>query len=642
MDELGQLDDKRILRGDVRNSLYTVLTANDWQIPDLGFRFLEKGAWQDDGLNNQWTAYEAGSDVFTGEDITDEGFARTSTKPRPMPDAYIEQDGAVLPSFWLEGPFNVVIKTRSTTNMGVIDPATPALGQLIDGGNVTWHSRPFGRQYSFFDSNKVGTIAGIVLSNNDDTNNNTGQYRYSFNTGGAGAFTVGEMISTSDGTKRGIVTASDTGATGDVDYILLTDTQFADTNVVTGEVSGKSATLDNTGLSNLVAGYGTNIRTMVVDRRFTGGSTTVSSFIIGEQVSQAGSGWDGYVLEDDGGTIYCQDAPGTAAPNGTGQLSGDTSGALNTPTGQAAFTTVPKDLGDGSGDQNYAGVTSGDITGASAQAVADVYEWDKFLTNEKYKTTLLQGGRGATAGVEGRLYRGLDPTFSEFPAAPYGPFSGGIYSGAEGHFIDKDTLALADLQNLRVTPIGGSELTPPNLQVAQESNLQAGWRGGIYRSTGVGSVAIQTTEFQVGAGNAAVNTSIVLQAGDRTVSPTPADVPDSGVLKCEDPNNAGIFLRFPYSSVNRTTNTYTLASGTIGDVTGGSALTQADDAFVAWAEEESAGSTISNTIQYIGVVNLVAIARRKGFDDYESAQQFTATGVNFAVNRIPDGTVNLP
>lgn len=639
MDELTDLQFPPALNGNVRDSLYTILDSNDWQIPDLSFRFLEKGSWQDDGLNNRWTNYQADDATFTGADITDQGFLRDATVPRPMPDAYLEQDGVRQDSFWLEGPFDVIYKTKSSTDMQAIDPATPALGQLIDGGNVVWHARPYGRLYSFFDSNKVGVAATIVLNCDNDPNNNTGQYRAAFTVGGAGAFTEGEQISTADGTKRGIVTSSDTGISGNVDYILLTDTQFANTDVVTGEVSAKSATFGAP--SNLVAGYGSNIRTMVIDTRFTGGSTTVANFIIGEVVNQAVSGYQGYVLEDDNGDIYCQDAPGTAAPNGTGQLTGATSGALNTPTATNDQTTVPKDLAEGSGDNNYAGVSSANITGASAQPVLSLYEWDKFLTNEK--ATALQGGRGTIAGKEGRLYRGFDPDFAELPAAPYGTFSGGIMSGAEGHFIDKDTLALADLQNLRVTPIAGTELTPPNLQVAQRSNLQTGWKAGIYRSTGLDSTDILVTEFQVGAGNAAVNTSIVLQdGGTRTALPTPADVPDTGVLFCEDPNNAGLYLAFPYSAVNRTTATYTLASGTIGDVTGGSALTQADNAFVAWVHEVSAGSVVSNTIQYIGDVDLVSVARKKGFDDVTTAQKFLNTGVNFVTNRIADGVVNLP
>ena len=637
-DELGQLDDKSAIDGNVRNSLYTVLTANNWQVPDLSFRFIERGAWQDDALNNQWTNYAAPSNTFTGAEITDQGFLRNATVPRPMPDAYVDQNSVVFPNFWLEGPFDVILKTKSTTDMGVIDPATPALGQLIDGGNVEWHSRPYGRGYDFFDNNQVGQTAAVVLSNPVDPANTTGQYRDAFTIGGSGAFTVGEQISTADGTKRGIVTASDSGATGNVDYILLTSVQFVNTDVVTGEVSAKSATF--AAPTNLVAGFGTNIRTMVIDTRFQGGTTTVASFIIGEVVNQAVSSYQGFVLEDDNGDIYTQDTPGTSAPNGTGLLTGATSGALNTPSTTNDQTTVPKDLGEGTGDNNYAGTSSADITDASAQPVADLYEWDKFLTNEK--ATDLQGGRGTIAGVQGRLYRGFDPTFTEVPNAPYGAFSGGIMSGAEGHFIDKDTLALADLQNLRVTPIGGTELIPPNLQVAQRTNLQTGWAAGIYRSTGAGSLDIQTTEFQVGAGNAAGNSVIVIQAGDRTIGPVPSDVANVGVIKAEDPSNPGIFLRFPYSSVVRSTATFTLASGTIGDVTGGSALTQADDLFVAWAEEIAVGSVVSNTVQFISNVELVSIARKKGFDDVDSAQTFLNTGVNFATSRIPDGVVNLP
>ncbi len=640
-DELTELDDKSAINGNVADSLYTVLSNNGWEIPDLSFRFLEKGAWRDAGRNNIWTNYGASRALFTGADITEDGFLATATNPRPMPDAYLEQDGNVVAPFWLEGPFDVIVKTRTTTNVQIIEPSTAALGQLVDNGDVTWFARPYGRAYAHFDNSDVGKVAPIVLATLDDADNKTGQFRYSFNTGGAGAFTVGELI-TSPGGKLGIVFASDSGATGNVDYALLSTTQFADTDVITGQVSAKTATLDAAGLSNLVAGYGTNIKTMVVDRRFTGGTTTVAVFVIGETVTQTGTGATGFVLEDDGGTVYVQDSTGTF--NGTGLLTGGVSGALNTPTATAAFTTVPKDLAEGSGDNNYAGVTSADITNASPQPILDVYEWDKFLTNEKSVT--IEGGRGATAGQEGRIYRGFDATFAEKQVAPYGNFAGGIMFGAEAHFLDKDTLIAADLQNIRVTPIGGSELTPPNLQTALMTNLLAGFRGGIYRSTGVGSLDILATEFQHAAGNAAANSVIVVQAGSRSVSPLPSDVPDTGVLRIEDPSNPGIFLRAIYDSVNRATDTFSLQQGigqdTIGDITGAVALTQGDDCFVAFVEEEAVGASISNNIQFVANIEMVGIARLKGFDDFESAQQFTATGVNFAVVRAPDDVVDLP
>jgi len=640
-----QLDDKPALDGNVRDGLYTVKTDNAWQVPTLSFRSLERGAWKDDGKNNIYTSYDSGQNIFTGKDITNSGWLQTSTSPRPMPNAYLEQGGVVVDPFWIEGPFSVILKVKTTTDVTLIKPATPALGQLINNGKVTWLSRPYGRRYAHFDLSDVGKVAGPVLDNKDDTNNNTGQYRYAFNTGGAGAFTVGEEITTADGTKVGIVFASGSGATGTVDYALLSTAQFADTNVITGAISGKTATLNVAGLSNLVAGYGTNIRTMVVDIKASSSLQAVvtGTFFVGEPCTQAVTVATGFILHHDtvNDELYIEVNTGTFS--GDNNITGDTSAASWNPgvtTNYAAQTTVPKDLGEGTGGNNYAGVSSADITGASAQNVLKLYEWDKFLNNEKNLT--VQGGRGSLSGRQGRLYRGFDPTFAEVNEAPYGSKGGAVMFGAEGHFIQKETLLPADLQNIRVTPIGGSELTPPNLQSAQVANLQAAWEVLMNRSLGVDSKDILTTEFTAAAGNAAGNSVIVLAAGTRSVSPLPTDIPDTGSVEVEDPSNPGIFLEFPYNAVNRATNTFTLTSGTIGDVTGGSALTTGDDAHVSWIHTDSTGSTLSNSIQFIGVVDLVMTARRKGFDDVTLAQQFTSTGVIFAINRTPDGVVNLP
>ncbi|HUV19110.1 MAG TPA: hypothetical protein VMW33_11565, partial [Ilumatobacteraceae bacterium] len=550
LDELGQLDDDPILDGTFRDNVYELLDGNGWSIPDLSYRFLEKGGFSDTSANNIWTNDQS----VMGRVIAANGFLPTSAAPTPHPNAYIEQNGKVLPQFWLEGDINVLVKVKSTSDVKTIAPATPALGQLIDGGSRLWYLRELGDLYDHFPTSNVGGVATIPLSTGPDSNNNEGEFRYPFNTGGGGAFTVGEEITatTSGVLKVGIVTASDSGATGNVDYILKSPTDFADADVITGDISAKTATLAAS-KSNLIAGYGTNIKTMVQDRRFTGGTTTVAVFIVGETVSQAVSGYDGYVLEDDAGTIYVQDVPGTAAPDATNQLSGDTSGALNTPTGVADFSTVPKDMGDGSGDLNYSGVSSGDITGASAQTIQKVFEWDKYLVRKE--ATALFGGVGAAAGVQGRIYRGFVSTFSETKVAPLGAFAGGVMTGAQGHFIDKDTLVTADLQKMVSTTNLGVAVFPPNLQTYLISNVAAGWRVGGYRSAGSGLTSILTTEFQPFSGNAAGNSVIVVQAGTRSVSPLPNDVPDTGVLRFEDPSNPGIFLRAIYDSVNRGTNT---------------------------------------------------------------------------------------
>jgi hypothetical protein len=652
--QIAQLDDKPAIDGNVRDALYTVLTANGWEMPDLSFRFLEKGAWRDSGLNNLYTNYNSRAGLFTSKDITDNGFLYTATNPTPMPNAYLAQNrltGAeVLAQFWLEGPFDVIEKVKSITDVRTIDAATPALGQNIaTSTGVTWFTREWGLLYFQRDNAQQAAVAPVPLDAQDDASNKTGQFRNAFTVGGAGAFTVGEEIIGTTSGAIGVVMASDSGATGNVDYALKTSAQFGTSETITGQVSAKTATSAAGGSTNLVAGYDTDIRTMVVDRRFTGGTTTVATFIIGEQVSQAVSLYDGFVLEDDGGTIYVQDAPGTAAPNGTGQLSGDTSGALNTPSAVADFTTVPKDIGDGAGDQNYSGVTGADRTGGSPQPVLNVYEWDKYVTRKEADSTqLLQGGRGTIAPIEGRLYRGFDPTFAEVLAAPYGsmPSPTGSMFGAQGHFIDNLTLVAADLQKVQLIDNAGLTRNPPNIQTAQISNLQSGWAAAMYRSTGVGLTAILRGEFTVGVigsgNNQSADSTILVAAGTRTISPLPSDVPNTGVLRIEDPNLPGNFLSFPYNLVNRATNIFTLTSGTIGAVTSSTDLVLADDVGVALIEEVSAGATVTNQVQFVATINVVTVARKKGFDDFEAAGQFIATGLNQGVVRTPDGVVNLP
>lgn len=639
IDELPELVDKPPLQGTFVDTVYTILDNNGWQIPDLSFRFLEKGGFTDASKNNIWTNDQSVMSLVLAQQSA--GFLPDTANPTPLPDAYIEQNGEVLQQFWMHGDVNVLIKVKSTTDTRYIAPATPALGQEIDSGNRTWWLNEYLYEYDHFDTAKIGATNTVPLSTKNDINNNTGQYRYSFNTGGAGAFEVGEEITGASSGARGIVTFSDSGATGNVDYALKSTAQFQDSEVITGAVSGKSATLDVAGLSNLVAGYSSNIRTMVVDRRFTGGSTT-GTFVIGETVTQTGTGATGFVLEDDGGTIYVQDDTGTF--NGTGTLTGGVSGATNTPTATAAFTTVPKDIGDGSGDLNYSGVSSANITAASPQPILSVYEWDKFLTRKE--SLALQGGTGGVVAVEGRVYRSFNSSFPEIKVAPYGTFAGGAMFGAQGHFIQKETLISADLQKIQLTDNDGTVVTPPNLQAYLISNVGLGWRVGGYRSTGSQSTEILTTEFEIGAGNVAGNSVVVVQAGTRGVSPLPADVPDTGVLRVTDPNRPGIFLRVIYDSVNRTTNTFSLQQGigqnTIGDITGGSGLTQGEDSFVVPIEEEATGSTVSNNLQYIGDINCVTLARKKGFQPFIAAGVFTSTGLSQGVVQTPDPTVNLP
>jgi hypothetical protein len=641
-DELSALDDDEPVDGNVKDQLYTIL--NDYVIPDLSFRFLEKGSWKDSGNNNVFTAIQTTGVIA---DVGDHGFLYDSSNPTPQPDMYVEQDGGLVRQDWLEGQLDVLLKNKTSTDPAYINPNVESLGQLINGGAFTVHVRPYRRTYDSNEVAQVGGIAVVALGNAPDANNTTGQYDFTFTSGGAGAFTVGEEITTPSG-KRGIITLSDSGTDGDIEYVLKSGTQFAAADVITGSVSAKSATLSGT-VGNLVAGYGTNVKTMTVDSRFTGGTTTVASFIIGETVNQAGGGaYVGYVMEDDGGDIYTQDVSGTRAS--AQQLTGATSGALNTPTGNEDYATCPKDIGSGVGDKNYTAVTSGDITGASAQLLSAVYEWWKFLTRKE--SVLLQGGPSTAAGVEGRFFRKLVDTFREIRgASPYGSKAGDLVIGSVGHFIDKDTLDSSDLRNIKLFDNLDDEYDPPNLQVLAISNIVAGVRAAAYRTAAQGTGIIQRTEFDVGAVggdyNGQEDSKILFAAGDRSVSPLPADVPDTGVVLVLDPNGTGNYLSFIYDTIDRDNNWVGLKQGigqnTIGDVTGSQDLVATDNLHVAFIQEEATGTSVTNTIQYVADIYLLAVARIKGKKPYKTAAAtFGSGGVDIGANLLSDDVVNLP
>ena len=640
-DELSELDDLPPLFGDVRNQLYTIINA--WRIPDLSMRFLQNGSAKDSGNANVWTNYRS---ILSGVDVTDNGLLQTAATNRtPMPDAYAEQDALVINPFWLEGPFDVQVKVKTSVDPEYIDPATPGLGQEIDASRLVWRTRPMRRKYAVFATQVLGGITSVPLRNDNDPDNPTGTHTVTWDTGSAATLLVGEEFTavTADVEKRGVVTAQtgDAGATGSVAYVLKSGTQFANNDACTAVVSGKTFQPD-AAPTNVVAGYGTNVKEMTVDRDFTGGTVAGGPFVIGETVTQTGTGATGYFMENDANTLYVMDATGTF--NGTGLLTGGISGATYTPTATATATTVPKDTGVG-GDFNYNGVISGDITDASPQTIAVVYEWLKYVTARE--STRVIGGPGTgEAGVEGRLFRRLVTTYLEQDTAPIMTFAAPKGIAAQGWFIDKDTLASVDLQNNESTDVNGISHIPPNLQIMEITGMVSGDRGALYRSA-TASTVIQRTEFQVGVvgsgNNQAANSTILLAAQDRSVSPTPDDVPDSGILRIEDPALNGVYLRFPYSSVNRSTNIYTLASGTIGDVTGALDLVLNDNAHVVFVEEQAAGTSVNATVQYAGAnINLVVVTRLKGLRPFIGQGLFTSTGFSTTAIRDPDGVVNLP
>jgi hypothetical protein len=216
---------------------------------------------------------------------------------------------------------------------------------------------------------------------------------------------------------------------------------------------------------------------------------------------------------------------------------------------------------------------------------------------------------------------------------------------AQGWVLDTDYLASADIRSWSTINNAGDTRNPPNLQSLTLTGFSAGDTGVAYRSTGAGLTTILRAEFDVGVvgsgNNQSADSTMLLGANTRTVSPTPSDVPETGTIRVLDPNDTGNYLRFPYTSRVLATNIYTLAA-TIGSVTGSVDLTLDDNAHIELIGETVSGTTATNTMQYVADIPIVYKGRIKGIKPFRGTTTFTATGASAPVTRQADAVVDLP
>ena len=656
-DELLQLDDDEALDAAVKGGAYTLVFG--WTIPDFSIRFTRQGGLTDTTGANSWANPQT---VGAINKVTDTAFDYTSAQPYRQPQFYIEQDQTEVEAWWLEGHVDALIKTRTRTDTNYIAPATPGLGQLIPGGdpqangayavlNREYHVSTYDTTQSPTPASGVNTIA--LGTSADVTNNPNGTHTMDYTAGSAATLIVGEEFTagTGNGLKVGIV-VSDTGGagtTGTLEYVLKSGTNFVNTDACTATISGKTFTAPNP--TTVVAGFGTDIALPVVDLAATpsGGVGITGTFIPGEPVTQAVTGATGRMVYANTTTdvLYLETDTGTFS--GDNDITGDNSAATWDAGTGATYPTASSflaDLNDGSGAEAYTGTMSGDLTGASPQTVQDIYQYSKYLTRHEEGTYTVNGPGTADIGTIGKFFRKLADAFSETkPGSPINTYTGTLV-GAQGWFLDSDFIDPADIRSFSVINNAGVTRNPPNLQSLTITGVDSGWRVAAYRSTGSGLTSILRNEFDigvVGAGNnQAADSTILVGANTRTISPLPADVPDSGVLRILDPNDTGNYLRFPYASVDRTNNIFTLTTGTIGDVTGAVDLTLDDNVHVVFIEEQAAGASVTNTIQYVADISIVYKGRLKGFKPFRSTATFGSGGASAGVVQTDDTIVDLP
>ena len=675
-DELLQMDDDEAMDAAFKGFAYSLVF--NWRIESNsqanGTKFLRQGALIDTDGAEVWANPQS---LGAQNKILDTSYLIDTTQTFRQPQLYIEQNGAKVVPWWLEGNIDVLLLVKTRQDTRFITPATPALGQLITGGDpaVAGGYALFNREFytSTYDTTEVDGASGVVnsvaLGTSDDTasdRNPNGTHIIDYELGSGATLLVGEEIVITpvggNDQKVGLVVAQtgDGGAVGTVEYVLKSGTQFLDADVLVGSISTKSIQVDEpTSIGDSVAGFDADISLQVIDiEALASDGTGISgTFIPGEPVTQAGSGATGLLVLADTGTdrLYIEVVTGTFT-GVTNDISGDTSGATWDAGTAATFLTdtdFPADLNNGEGAFQYCGSVGADITDANAESIQNVYQWTKYITRQEEETLTVNGPGLADAGTVGNLFRRLQDAFSEVkPGAPIGTFTGSL-AFATGWFLDTAFLLPADIRSFSVRDHTGVLHNPPNLQALTITGVATGWRVAVYRAAAPDSTVIQRSEFDVGAigggNNEAADVTVLVGANDRSIGPLPPDVPDTGVLRILSPsgsNNSGNFIPMIYTSVDRDTNIFTLAD-TIGTnlTNAGEAsvpLTLDDNVHVVFIEEEASGTSVSNTIQYDSDINLIVKARLKGFKPFRTTGTFGTGGATIGVVQTADSIVDLP
>jgi len=650
-DEFDQMDDVIPMSGQVKNAQYTII--NGWFIPDRSMRFLDSGSIRDSASDNVWANPQS---LGSMNAVGTAGYAASEVQPQ----LYVEQDGVFVdprdvPS--LEGHINLLIKITTNTDNQVTATGS---GAQIDSGRIRVYNRFFLHTYSHFftATNATGGVVTIALATSNDLNNTTGTDDFAY-TSGAGTWAAGEEIVTGAGTIAdplavGVVVTADTGATGNVTYVLKsTGDDFVNTDVVLGQISQVNKT--SAAPTQLVAGYSDQIGFGHVDSNFTGGTTGSGPFHIGEEVSQGAA--RGIILEDEtaANTLYIDELDVEInAWDGTTVITGDISGASYTPTTRTADTVAPKDIGDEI-DNDYTCIFGLDKTDVGGRTIAEFYEYTKYLTSKEADASFqLQAGRNQGTDVQGRLYRKVDqvteasPAFAEQVDAPYGIKAGSLFLGARSVFVQN--MATADIQNFNLIDDAGTGETPPNVQTLEVTGLAVNDRVVVYETDGVASTTIKTGQYNVGvvsgANNGATDIIVLIKDGTDDGTPLLADTPSTGTIRVEDPNNVGLFLNITYGSRVKAASTFTLDTTAeqptpeIGDVTSSTDLNENDDVYVVLLSVIASTSTESQTIEFDSVLNIMTRVRKRGILPFEVTGQFTATGASVAAIRTTDPVVD--
>jgi hypothetical protein len=478
---------------------------------------------------------------------------------------YVVQNDAEVTTFWGTGNIDILIKVKNG-------------GSLIDGGNVTVFSRDTDCLY---DHNVVDLSGGgrnpVGINTFEDLNyRSTGDIYLTV--ADESAFDIGNYVYGNTSTATGRVQYKETGKL----YLVQVQGTFAPTETVyerTSRTGSNGSSTSCTAKTDVIAGY-TDIKFAQVTRKFSGG-TSSSSFTIGETITQTGTEATFLFAGEVSNEVYVEDVSGN--PNGTGLLTGGSSGCTYTPTTMSATTTIAKDMNNGAGAQPYNVIVDG-----AGRSMAQIYQYLKYVC--AHNSTLQVNGDG------GEEYLAASGSYTSSKQAPFGSFAGGTFFGARGVWIE-DYLTAA----FSLTDASNVQQNPPSYQKVNVSHASlSGCQILIAERSGIALIKNQYTIDNVTSSTIVVTSSI---NANKT--------PQSGTLRVGD-------AKYAYTGFSGST-----FSGVTPDPTGktGSLYVPLLDVLA------DATSEVSDNLIFASAFDVKARVRKYGFKDFTLDTSFGSGGL---------------
>ncbi|TET41495.1 MAG: hypothetical protein E3J60_04505 [Dehalococcoidia bacterium] len=439
-----------------------------------------------------------------------------------------------------------------------------------------------------------------------------------------GAFTVGNVVTSTSGAKRILRGLQDDGTSGRmVLQVDITQTGsnrdpyykvFQDNEAITDTGTG-SATADGVSIT-VVSGF-SDITISFVNGTATKGSTT-GTFIEGERVTWP-TGQSGILLKDTGSVITLGNCTDTVLNTKT--ITGDISGATCACSQdlQSAHS-MDKAFEQQSVYPYDVIVEAGEIY-AAGRTLAQVYEYFKFITQEDSAFEMYTVVSAVVTILDGEEYIIAYTGYTPAKSAPLGTFAGGKYFGAQGVWIG----GMASGQSYQYADSNGTIRQPYASITVKVTSVVSGDRVAVFRtSTGVIDKAMYSSHATE---NTSTKTTFEVQEA------LAVDTPSVGIIRIID---MGTLVEQRHSYASWTGKIFSGLSPALQQDYDGD-----DKCYIPFIDAEAATTYVEKVVLYAADRAVLVRVRKKGILPFETPGTVGTAGLIVAAIRTADGIVTI-